>query len=135
MEETDVVSNPTFTYLRFFIPNFVFPIFERSIPSQPHSPLAWFDKVKKDAFLKVFHENVKEDKGKELAFGGFKPPPPMDAEDVEVNALHVIFYLKGVLVGKDSFIISHFLIPRFNLALGPTMQDHCTQASSKAIPP
>jgi hypothetical protein len=38
-----------------------------------------------------------------------------------VNILHVIFYLKGVLVGKEYFKINHLLPLAFNLAWGPTL--------------
>ncbi len=48
-------------------------------------------------------------------------PFPVNAKDVEVNILHVIFYLKGVLVGKEYFKINHLLPPAFNLAWGPTL--------------
>jgi hypothetical protein len=38
-----------------------------------------------------------------------------------VNPLHMIFDLKGVLVGKDYFRISHLLPPSLNLARGRTL--------------
>jgi hypothetical protein len=68
--------------------------------SHPHSPLAGFNGPKDDGVRGVFHETTKEDKGKELVLGGFKSFPPMDIKDAKVNPLHVIFYLKGVFVGK-----------------------------------
>jgi hypothetical protein len=71
--------------------------------------------VKDEKLLRVFHEIVKEDKGPQLALGGFISPLPIDVEDVEVNPLHMIFNLKGVLVGKDYFEINHLLPPLFNL--------------------
>jgi hypothetical protein len=67
--------------------------------------LLGFDGAKKDALPGVLHETIKEDKGKELAFRGFRSPPPVDVEDAEVCPLHVIFDLKGFLVGKEYFII------------------------------
>jgi hypothetical protein len=45
----------------------------------------------------------------------------MDANDAEVNPLHVIFDLKGVLIGKEYFRINHLLPPMFNLARDPTL--------------
>jgi hypothetical protein len=60
-----------------------------------------FDAAKKDALPRVLHEITKEGKGKELVFKGFRFPSHVDAKDVEVSSLHVIFDLKGVLVGKD----------------------------------
>jgi hypothetical protein len=45
----------------------------------------------------------------------------MDVEDTKVSPLHVIFKLKGVLVGKEYFIANHLLPPLFNLAWGPTI--------------
>ncbi len=71
--------------------------------------------------LKVLHEFAEEDKGKELAFRNFKPPPPIDAEDAEVSLLHMIFDLKGVLVGKDYFRTNRFLPLSFNLIQGRTL--------------
>jgi hypothetical protein len=84
-------------------------------------PLAKFDGAKNDAFLGVFHGTIKEDKGKELTFKGFKSPVLMDTEDAEVNLLHVIFNFKGVLVGKEYFRVDHLLPPPFNLIWGPTL--------------
>jgi len=40
---------------------------------------------------------------------------------VEVNPLHMIFNLNGVLVGKEYFKINHLLFLAFNLARGPTL--------------
>jgi hypothetical protein len=64
---------------------------------------------------------IKEDKGQKLAFKGFKYPPPIDTKNVEVSPLHVIFNLKGVLVGKDYFKINHLLPSSFNLVQGHTL--------------
>jgi len=44
-----------------------------------------------------------------------------DVKDAEVNPLHMIFNLKGVLVGKECFKVNHLLPPPFNLAWGPTL--------------
>ncbi len=57
--------------------------------------------AKQDALPGVLHETIEEDKGKELAFGGFRSPPLVDAEDVEVRPLHTIFDLKGSLLGRS----------------------------------
>jgi hypothetical protein len=46
---------------------------------QPHSTLLGFIGVKNDTFPGILHEFAKEDKGKELALGGFKSLPPIDA--------------------------------------------------------
>jgi hypothetical protein len=75
-----------------------------------------FDGVEADIVPRVFHESIEQDKGKEFTFEKFKSLPPMDVEDAEVSFFHMIFNLKGVLVGKDYFIINHFLLPLFNLA-------------------
>jgi hypothetical protein len=58
-------------------------------------------------------------------------------KDVEGSPLHLIFYLKGVLVRKEYFIINYLLPSPFNLIRGPILlgQERCTQASSKRIPP
>jgi hypothetical protein len=53
--------------------------------------LVGFDGTRDDSFLRVFHEIAKEDKGKELILEGFRSPLPVNAKDVEVNLLHVIF--------------------------------------------
>ncbi len=72
--------------------------------------------AKDDTLHGVLHEFVKEDKGKEFILKGFKSPPPIDASDVKVSPLHVIFDLKGVLVRKEYFNINHLLPLLFNLA-------------------
>jgi hypothetical protein len=100
-----------------------FPSFERSILSQPHLLLAGFDGAKEDALPKVLHEIVEENKGNKLTLKGFRSLPFMEAKDANVSPLHVISDLKGVLVEKDYFKISHFLLPSFNLAQGPTLLD------------
>ncbi len=87
----------------------------------PHSPLAGFNGAEDDALPSVFHGTTKEDKGKELALGGFRFPPPMDIEDVEVSPLHMIFDLKGVLVRKECFRVNYLLPMSFNLDWGPTL--------------
>jgi hypothetical protein len=71
--------------------------------------------------LRFFHEFAKENEGKELALEVFRSLLAIDAEDVEVSILHVIFDLKGVFVGKDYFRINHLLPPLFNLVQGPTL--------------
>jgi hypothetical protein len=45
----------------------------------------------------------------------------MDVKDAKVSPLHMIFDLKGFLVGKEYFRINHLLPPLFNLAQGPTL--------------
>jgi hypothetical protein len=78
--------------------------------------------AKDEKLPQVLHEIPEEDKGLELALGSFKSPPPIDIKDVEVSPLHVmIFYLKGVLVGKDYFEINHLLPLPFNLVQGHTL--------------
>jgi hypothetical protein len=71
--------------------------------------------------LQVLLEIAEEDKGPKLTLGGFKSPPHVDAKDVEVSPLHMIFYLKGNLVRKDYFKINHMLPPSFNLVQGCTL--------------
>jgi hypothetical protein len=83
--------------------------------------LLGFNGVENDAFPSVHHGTAKEDKGKELTLESFKSPPPVDAEDMKVSPLHVIFNLKGVIIGKEYFKIIHLLPPSFNLAQGPTL--------------
>ncbi len=92
-----------------------FPSFGPFVSLRPQSTLARFHGVGNEKLPQVFLEFAKEDKGLKLAFRGFKFLPPIDVEDVEVNPLHVIFNLKGVLVGKDYFRINHMLPPLFNL--------------------
>ncbi len=75
-----------------------------------------FNGAKDDTLLQVLHETIKEDKGKEFVFKGFKSPPPIDAKDTKVNPFHMIFYLKGVLVRKEYLKMNHLLPPPFNLA-------------------
>jgi hypothetical protein len=50
-----------------------------------------FDGTRDYSFIGVFHETAKEDKGKELDLKGFRSPLLVNAKDVEVNLLHVIF--------------------------------------------
>jgi len=80
-----------------------------------------FDGVGTYTCLRFFHEFAKENEGKELVLEVFKSPLAIDAKDVEVSILHVIFDLKGVFVGKDYFRINHLLPPLFNLTRGPTL--------------
>ncbi len=77
--------------------------------------------MRDDKFLGVLHETIKRDKEKELIFKGFKSPPFINAKDVEVNPLHMIFDLKRVLVGKEYFRINHLLPPLFNIVWGCTL--------------
>lgn len=86
----------------------------------PHSPLARFDDVEDDAFLRILHGLSKKIKGKNLLLG-IKFPLPVDAKDIEVNPLHMIFHLKKVLDGKEYFRINHLLLLLFNLVQGPTL--------------
>ncbi len=69
----------------------------------------------------ILHAIVEENKGKEFVFGGFKSSFLVDTKDVEVSPLHMIFNLKGVLVGKEYSRVNHFLPLPFNLAWGPTL--------------
>ncbi len=79
-----------------------------------------FNGATNDKFLRVFHEIVEENTRKELALKGFRFPLPINTKDAKVSPLHVIFDLKGVLVGKEYFKINHFLPPPFHLAQGHT---------------
>jgi hypothetical protein len=73
-----------------------------------------FDGVKSDKISRVLLEIAKEDKGKEFTFGGSKSFY-VDAKDMEISLLHMIFNLKGVLVGKEYFKSNHLLPLPFNL--------------------
>ncbi len=86
----------------------------------PHLPFVGFDGPD-DGVHGVFHETTKEDKGKKLAFGGFRSLPLVDIKNIKVSLLHVLFNLKGVFDGKEYFRINHLLLPPFNLALGPIL--------------
>jgi hypothetical protein len=46
--------------------------------------------------VEVLHEFSKEDKGKKFTFRDFRSPPLIDAKDVEVSPLHIIFNLEGL---------------------------------------
>ncbi len=52
---------------------------------------------------------MEEDKGLKLAFRGLRIPPLTYEKDAKVSPLHVIFNLKGVLVGKEYFRINQLL--------------------------
>jgi hypothetical protein len=80
-----------------------------------------FNGVEANTLPIVFHESIEQDKGKELILEVFRSPPLINVEDVEMSPLHVIFDLKGVLVGKDYFRINHLLLPPFNLAQRQTL--------------
>jgi hypothetical protein len=80
-----------------------------------------FNGATNDNFFKVLHEIVEENTRKELALKGFRFPLPINTKDAKVSPLHVIFDLKGVLVGKEYFKINHFLPSLFNLVRGPTL--------------
>jgi hypothetical protein len=60
-----------------------------------------FNGAKDDGVHGVIHETIEQDKGKELTREGFKFPLHVVIEDSEVNPLHMIFNLNGVLVGKE----------------------------------
>ncbi len=84
-------------------------------------PFARFDGAKDDGVLGVLHETIEKDKEKKLILGGFKSLPLVDAKDMDVSPLHVIFDLKGVLVRKEFFKINHLLLLPFNLVQGPIL--------------
>jgi hypothetical protein len=65
------------------------------------SPLEGFHEVGDEKLPQVFLEFAKEDKGPKFIFEGFKFSPFVDAKDMDMSPLHVIFNLKGVLVEKD----------------------------------
>jgi hypothetical protein len=88
---------------------------------QLHSTLTRFDGVGTNTLLRILHDYVEQDKGKELILGAFRSPPLVNVKDVKVSPLHVIFDLKRVLVGRDYFRINHFLPPLFSLVQGPTL--------------
>jgi hypothetical protein len=122
MEETNVVSSPGFGPLRFYVPTSlsacISPIPLVINPNMVAFDLCGICGVEVDTFIGIFHEFFEQDKRKELTFGVFKSPHFINAKDVEVNHLHMILDLKGVLVGKDYFRINHLLPSRFNLTLG-----------------
>jgi hypothetical protein len=74
-----------------------------------------FDGVGVDKLTRVFHEVAKENNGKEFALRSFRYFPLVDTEDTKVSPLHMIFDLKGVLVGREYFRINHLLLLLFNL--------------------
>jgi hypothetical protein len=80
-----------------------------------------FNGARNDKLFGVLHETIEKDKGKEFVFKGFKSPPFVNAKDAKVNILHMIFNLKGVLVGKKYFKINHLLPPLFNIVWGCTL--------------
>ncbi len=75
-----------------------------------------FNGAENDALPSVLHGIVEEDKGKKFVLEGFKSSLLMDTKDAKVSPLHVVFYLKGVLVGKEYFRVNHLLPLSFNLA-------------------
>jgi hypothetical protein len=80
-----------------------------------------FDGAGNERLLGIIHETIEEDKGPKLAFKCFRSLPLIDEEDVEVNPLHMIFDLIGVLIGRDYFKINHLLPPPFNFFWGCTL--------------
>ncbi len=73
-------------------------------------PFIRFDNAKDVKLPPILHEIGEEDiRGSKLPFKGFKSCLLVDARDFEVSFLHVIFDLKGVLVGKEYFSINHLL--------------------------
>jgi hypothetical protein len=58
----------------------------------------------------VLHATTKENKGKELAFEGFKSSFLVDTKDAKVGPLHMIFNLKGVIVEKEYSKVNHFMV-------------------------
>jgi hypothetical protein len=95
MKETNVVSSPTFASLKFYIPTslftYIFAIPPAIGPNATTFDLARFDGVEVNTLPGVLHESVEQDKGKELTFGVFKSLPLVDAKDMEVSPLHMIF--------------------------------------------
>jgi hypothetical protein len=66
--------------------------------------------------LAIVHEIGEQDtRGSKLPFRGFKSPPPIDVKDFEMSLLHVIFYLKRVLLGKEYFPINHLLLMPYSI--------------------
>ncbi len=64
---------------------------------------------------------AKNTRGSKLPLKGFKYPPLINIKDFEVSLLHVIFYLKGVLVGKEYFSINHLSFMPCSIGLLPTL--------------
>jgi len=79
-----------------------------------------FDGARNDKLFKVLHEITEEDKGEKITLEGFKSFL-VYAKDTEVSPLHMIFDLKGFLVGNEYFKINHLLLLPFNLARGRTL--------------
>jgi hypothetical protein len=85
-------------------------------------PLVGLDNARDVKLPAILHEIGKKDtRGSKLPFRAFKSPPPVDIKDFEVNLLHVIFYLKGVLVGKEYFSINHLLLMPYSIGHLPTL--------------
>jgi len=124
MEEIDVIFNPIFVASKLCVSTSihtcVYTNLTPFVSSRLQSPLMGFDGARNDKLFKVLHEIVEENKGKKITLRGFKSLP-IDAKDVEVSPLHMIFNLKGVLVGREYFKINHLLLLPFNLARGCTL--------------
>jgi hypothetical protein len=65
-KETNAVSNPTFTQLRFYIPTSVSPFFRAIGPIAATFAPCGIQWVGDDTLHGVLHESAKEDKGKEF---------------------------------------------------------------------
>lgn len=125
MEEIDAIFNPIFVASKLCVSTSIHTcVYTKLTPfvlSQLQSPLVGFDiGARNDKLLKVLHEIVEEDKGKKITLEGFKFLL-VDAKDIEVSPLHMIFDLKGVLVGNEYFKINHLLSLPFNLTRGRTL--------------
>ncbi len=46
-----------------------------------------FNGAKDDGVHGIFHETTEQDKGREFTLGGFRSPPLVDVEDMEVSLL------------------------------------------------
>jgi hypothetical protein len=91
--------------------------------------LVGLDDVRDVKLLTIVHEIGEQDtRGSKLPFRGFKSPPPIDIKDFEMSLLHIIFYLKCVLVGKEYFPINHLLLMPYIIGL------LCTLLNKKVIP-
>jgi hypothetical protein len=80
-----------------------------------------FDVARNEKLLLVLHVITKEDKGPKLALRGFRSSSFANVKDTKVNILHMIFNLKGVLVGRAYFRINHLLPLSYSLAWNHTL--------------
>jgi hypothetical protein len=125
MQETNVVFNPTFVTLKFNVLTSV----RTSISSKHSTICAILVEVTSygtwrgidEKIPPVLHEIGKEDSGLEFALKGLRSLLFINAWDFEGSFLHVIFDLKGVIVGKEYISINHLLFMPYNIDHFPTL--------------